>query len=117
MHAAEYTETDSIESELYIPFWYNIIAIGCLKELPEDSAQVQSAVEQVYKDMIDMVEDDINDGSGEYLTEAEFAEAFSEGISDMINDPELLKMVELQCGNGAAEYIIRAVQVFSNTRK
>ncbi len=116
-HAAEYTETDSIEAEQYIPFWYNIIAIGCLKELPEDSAQVQSAVEQVYKDMIDMVEDDINDGSGENLTEVELAEAFSEGISEMINDPELLKMVELQCGNGAAEYIIRVVQVFSNTRK
>lgn len=116
-HAAEYTETDSIEAEQYMPFWYNIIAIGCLKELPEDSAQVQFAVEQVYKDVMDMVKDDTNDGSGENLTEVELTEVFSEGISDMMNDPELLKMVELQCGNGAAEYIIRAVQEFSNTRK
>lgn len=84
--------------------------------MPEDSAQVQTAVEQSYKDMIEMAKED-EDDSDEDLTDAELAEAFLEGIQEMVNDPELLQMVELQCGEGAAEYIIRAVQVFCDSKK
>ena len=51
------------------------------------------------------------------MTDTELAEAFWEGIQEMVNDPELLQMVELQCGEGAAAYIIRAVQVFSDSKK
>ena len=84
--------------------------------MPEDSAQVQTAVEQSYKDMIEMAKED-EDDSDEDLTDAELAEAFLEGIQEMVNDPELLQMVELQYGEGAAEYIIRAVQVFCDSKK
>lgn len=84
--------------------------------MPEDSAQVQAAVEQSYKDMIEMAKED-EDDSDEDLTDAELAEAFLVGIQEMVNDPELLQMVELQCGEGAAAYIIRAVQVFSDSKK
>lgn len=115
-NAAEYTEADSAEAELYMPFWYNLVAIGCLMGRPEDSAQVQAAVEQSYRDMIEMAKEDEND-SDEDLTDAELAEAFWEGIHEMVNDPELLQMVELQCGEGAAAYIIRAVQVFRDSKK
>lgn len=114
-NAAEYTEADSAEAELYMPFWYNIVAIGCLMGRPEDSVQVQAAVEQSYKDMLGMAKEE-ND-SDEVLTEAELAEAFMEGMQEMVNDPELMQMVELQCGEGAAAYIIRAVQVFSDSKK
>lgn len=116
VNAAEYTEADSAEAELYMPFWYNIVAIGCFMGMPEDSAQVQTAVEQSYKDMIEMAKED-EDDSDEDLTDAELAEAFLEGIQEMVNDPELLQVVELQCGEGAAEYIIRAVQVFCDSKK
>lgn len=116
VNAAEYTEADSAEAELYMPFWYNLVAIGCFMGMPEDSAQVQTAVEQSYKDMIEMAKED-EDDSDEDLTDAELAEAFLEGIQEMVNDPELLQMVELQCGEGAAEYIIRAVQVFCDSKK
>lgn len=116
VNAAEYTEVDSAEAELYMPFWYNLVAIGCLMGMPEDSAQVQAAVEQSYKDMIEMAKED-EDDSDEDLTDAELAEAFLVGIQEMVNDPELLQMVELQCGEGAAAYIIRAVQVFSDSKK
>lgn len=115
-NAAEYTEADSAEAELYMPFWYNLVALGCLMGMPEDSAQVQSVVEQSYRDMIEMAKED-EDDSDEDLTDAELAEAFLEGIHEMVNDPELLQMVELQCGEGAAAYIIRAVQVFSDRKK
>ena len=114
--SAEYTEVDHAEAEMYMPFWYNLIAIGCYMGIPEDSEQVQAAVEVAYKNMIEMAAED-EDNTDENLTEAELAEAFFEGMQDMVNDPELLKMVELQCGNGATEYIIRAIQVFSNRKK
>ena len=116
VNAAEYTEADSAEAELYMPFWYNLVAIGCFMGMPEDSAQVQTAVEQSYKDMIEMAKED-EDDSDEDLTDAELAEAFLEGIQEMVNDPELLQVIELQCGEGAAEYIIRAVQVFCDSKK
>lgn len=115
-NSAEYTEADSAEVELYMPFWYNIIAIGCLMGMPEDADLVQAAVQQAYKDMIELAEED-EDASDEDVTEAELAEAFLEGIQDMVNDLELQQMVELQCGEGAVAYIVRAVQVFSDRKK
>ena len=116
INTAEYTETDSAEAELYMPFWYNIVAIGCLMGMPEGSVQVQAAIEQSYKDMVEMVKEDEGDMT-EDLTEAELAEAFLVGIQEILNDSELLQMVELQCGEGAASYIIQAVQVFSDNKK
>ncbi|MBQ9592837.1 MAG: MerR family transcriptional regulator, partial [Lachnospiraceae bacterium] len=53
-NASEYTEAESAEVELYLPFLYNLIAIGCLMGIPEDSPQVQATVEQSYGDMIEM---------------------------------------------------------------
>ena len=84
--------------------------------MPEDADQVQAAVQQAYKDMIELAEED-EDASDEDVTEAELAEAFLEGIQDMVNDLELQQMVELQCGEGAVAYIVRAVQVFSDRKK
>ena len=114
--SSEYTEVDHAEAELYMPFWYNLIAIGCYMGMPEDSEQVQASVEEAYKNMIEMAAEE-DDNPDENLTEAELAEAFYEGMQDMVNDPELSQMVELQCGNGATEYIIRAIQVFSDRKK
>ncbi len=118
---AEYTEADSAEVDFCMPFYYNIIAIGCLMGMPEDSEPVQAAVEQAYKYLIEMAKEDEED-SDEDVPEAELAEAFLEGIQCMVNegianDPELLQMFELQCGKGATSYIIRAVQVFSDKKK
>lgn len=111
--AAEYTEADSAEAELYMPFWYYLVAIGCLMGMPEDSAQVQAAVEQAYMNIIQIAKEDEDNPDEDWID----AESFGEGIHEMVNDPELLQMVELQCGEGAAAFIIRAVQVFSNSRK
>lgn len=116
VHSAEYSKTDNEEAELYMPFWYNLIAIGCFLGTPEDAKQVQITVEQAYSSMVEMVMADEDDDSGEELTEAELAEAFLEGIQDMVSDLELQQMVALQCGDGATEYIIRAVQLFCNKK-
>lgn len=114
VNAAEYTEADSVEAELYMPFMYNLVAIGCLMGMPENSVQVQTAVEQSYKDMVEISKEDDSD---ENLTDAELTDIFLEIIQEMINDPEILQILELQCGEGAAAYIIRAVQAFSDNKK
>lgn len=112
--SAEYAEFDNEEAELYMPFWYNIFAIGWLMRMPEDSVQVQAVVEQSYKDIVERVKEGNQD---ENLTEVELAEAFLECIQEMMHDPELLQLVEFQCGEGAVAYIIRAVQIFSDRKK
>lgn len=115
VHSAEYSEADNEEAELYMPFWYNLIAIGCFLGTPVDTKKVQITVEQAYKSMMEMVMADEED-SDEELTDEELAEAFLEGIQDMVSDPELQQMVDLQCGDGATEYIVRAVQLFSSKK-
>jgi len=115
VRSAEYSETDNEEAELYMPFWYNLIAIGCFFGTPENDKQVQGAVEQAYRSTMEMVMAD--EGSvSEELTEVELAEAFLEGVQDMVSDLELQRMIDLQCGDGATEYIIRAVQLFSSKK-
>lgn len=115
VHSAEYSEADNEGAELYMPFWYNLIAIGCFLGTPVDTKKVQITVEQAYKSMMEMVMADEED-SDEELTDEELAEAFLEGIQDMVSDPELQQMVDLQCGDGATEYIVRAVQLFSSKK-
>lgn len=115
LHTAEYSETDRTEAELYIPFWYNLIAIGSHLGKPMDSALVQHAVEEAYSCMEEIAVAD-EDNSAEKPTETELIESFTEGIQEMMSDLELRQMVDIQCGDGAAEYIVRAVQLFSSKR-
>lgn len=115
VHSAGYKEADNEEAELYIPFWYNLMAIGCLLGTPEDAKQVQVNIAQAYKNMTEIMMPD-EDNSAEELTEVELVETFSEGIQDMLSDPELQQMIDLQCGTGATEYIIRAVKLFSSKK-
>lgn len=115
-NSAEYTDTDCAEMELYMPALYNILAIGCLMGVPEDSAQVQAAVEQSYRDIIKIAKEG-EDESDEELAETELADFFTEYTQEMMNDPEFQHIVEFQCGKGATEYIIRATQVFCDGKK
>lgn len=115
-NSAEYTETDGAEAELCMTLGYSLMAIGCLMGMPEDSAQVQAVVEQCYKQMIEIAKEEDED-LNEDVTEGELAEAFMEGIQEVVDDPELQRTVDLHCGEGAVAYIIRAVQVFRDSKK
>ncbi len=115
-NSAEYTEADCADMDLYLPPLYNILAIGCLMETPEDSAQVQAAVEHSCRDAIKIAKEGEND-SDEELTEMELADFFTKYMQEMMNDPEFQHIVEFQCGKGATEYIIRATQVFCDSKK
>lgn len=42
VHSAEYSEADNEGAELYMPFWYNLIAIGCFLGTPVDTKKYKS---------------------------------------------------------------------------
>lgn len=111
IYSAEYSESDNKEAELYILFWYHLIAIGCFLRVPANSASTQSVVGDAYKYMMDIVmndEDDRGSSSGNEITDA-----FFEAIQDIVSNSEIAQIIELQCGRGAADYIIKAVRIFS----
>ena len=115
VQSAEYSEADNEETQLYMPFVYNLIAIGCFLGTPADEKEVQITVEQAYKSMMKIVMAE-KDDSDEELTDEKLAEAFLERIQDVLSNPELKQMIDHQFGNGATEYIVRAVQLFSSKK-
>ena len=115
VQSAEYSEADNEETQLYMPFVYNLIAIGCFLGTPADEKEVQITVEQAYKSMIKIVMAE-KDDSDEELTDEKLAEASLERIQDVLSNPELKQMIDHQFGNGATEYIVRAVQLFSSKK-
>ena len=115
VQSAEYSEADNEETQLYMPFVYNLIAIGCFLGTPADEKEVQITVEQAYKSMMKIVMAE-KDDSDEELTDEKLAEASLERIQDVLSNPELKQMIDHQFGNGATEYIVRAVQLFSSKK-
>lgn len=116
IHSAEDSEEDFKEAEMFFPFWYNLTAIGCFLGTPVDNEQVQIAVREAYKCMLEIAQNE-DDGFENTSEENEYAEEFSEGIQDMIYDPEIQLMIDLQCGKGAADYIVQATKAFGNSAK
>lgn len=115
VQSAEYSEADNEETQLYMPFVYNLIAIGCFLGTPTDEKEVQITVEQAYKSMMKIVMAE-KDDSDEELIDEKLAEASLERIQDVLSNPELKQMIDHQFGNGATEYIVRAVQLFSSKK-
>jgi len=113
---ADCTQEETEEFELYTSFVYSIFAIGCLMRMPENCDQVQAVVEQAYKDMLRIAKSD-EEFDDEALSETELADAFREEFLELLNEPEIIRMLELQCGSGALDYIIRAVQEFAGRKK
>lgn len=46
------------------------------------------------------------------ITPLEIAEAISEAITEMLSDPDLIAMLEAQCGENTTTYIIEAVKTY-----
>ena len=100
--------------------WYLVTAIGCLKESPADSAEVQSCVLNFLENIIQLgmfEEEDMTDENGNpYPQEVMLyvaALAMEEAIDDMIGDEEVTKMIEMQCGDGAKAFIKLALHMYS----
>ena len=110
----ESTEVDRADTELFTPFIISIIsifAIGGLTEQPEDSAPVQAAVEQSYHEWFKFAQHCDDAFQDEDSSDPDNIEFYLEFLQDMLSIQEFQKL-DLQLGEGAAAYIIRAVQVF-----
>lgn len=119
-HTAEYSEQDKEDALKYLPMWYLVTAIGCLKESPADSEAVQSCVLNFLENLIQLgmfEEEDMTDENGNpYPQEVMLymaALAMEEAIDDMINDTDVKNMIEMQCGDGAQEFIKLALHAYS----
>ncbi|MGF2190880.1 MerR family transcriptional regulator [Vagococcus fluvialis] len=119
VHYSEYTEIDDIESKLFISFLYNLIAVGSFLGTPEDTKKVQVMVNELFKSMMEIIIfiADKDDDFEESLIGEELAEGFLEFIQDILSDSEWHQdIIDTQYGDGATEYIIRAVRLFSDKK-
>lgn len=116
IESSDNTDVDNEEAEIQMPFWYSIIAIGCLQEMSEHSEQVQAAVKYAYTKRIELMKASEEDSNDE-LAMKESPEGFLEELRDLIEDSEFVQIIDLHCGDGAASFIVRATQVFCKKTK
>ena len=108
--ASDYSDEDMKEANLYLPFWYQLIAIGCLADGKSDSENVQQCVKNYYTYIVDNLldEEDLED-----CTEKEIAETMQKVTQEMLTDGEIQEFFMLQCGKNSLKFIIEALQVFA----
>lgn len=116
VHLAEFNETDNTMMELFLLFWFNLTATASFLGTPEDTQEVQDTVNEVYRSLIEIDMEGEDDAFKGKLDEEVYADEFLEAIQDMLSIPVLKQMINLQFEDGASEYIIRAVQVFTNKK-
>lgn len=116
--SASYDEYEAKEAELYMPFWYTLIAIGCYKDKPYDTPEVIECVKNFIDSMMYIVTSDVEyEEADEEVSESELAEYMGECIEEMLTDEEISNMIEFQCGVGASAYIINAVNEYAKMLK
>lgn len=116
--SASYDEYEAKEAELYMPFWYALVAIGCYKDKPYDALEVIECVKTFIDSMMHIVtSDEEYEEDNEEISEGELAEYMGECIEEMLADEEMVNMLELQCGVGARTYIINAVNEYAKMLK
>lgn len=114
LNAANYDEADIEESNLYIPFWYQLIAIGCLMDETPDSQTVQECVQSYHDYLMEkLLEEDETEDMDE-CTEKDVAKLLQEFTQEMFKDEEILEMITSQCGDEAADFIGKALQMYTD---
>lgn len=114
-HTSGYSTDDTKDAELYIPFWYQLVAIGLLHDKPVDAPDVVECAKSFCDYLTSMILADVESDNIEKdddITPLEVAEAISEAITEMLSDPDLIAMLETQCGENATTYIIEAVKTY-----
>lgn len=116
--SASYDENEAKEAELYMPFWYALVAIGCYKDKPYDAPEVIECVKTFIDSIIHIVtSDEEHEENDEKISESELAEYMEEYIEEMLADEDIVNMLEHQCGVGARNYIINAVNEYTEMLK
>lgn len=111
---SEYSNFNEEESELspdFFAFSVNLIALGSFLGNPIDSIPVQNAVKATYESFSKAIASE-EDPSEELLSEDDKIEIFYEVMQDTIKDPEFFGFIEQQCGDGALDFMIQAIQVY-----
>lgn len=119
--ASLYSDVDKDEAAMYLTVWYLASAIGCLKNESPTSKEVQECVIELCKYFIKAFEEDEEDTDDEDMPEELvlylMAKELSEGIGEMLTEPEVKKMLHLQCGEGAEGFIKLAMQGYCELNK
>jgi len=117
-HTSAYSIDDAKDAELYIPFWYQLVAIGLLHDKPVDAPEVVECAKSFCVCLMNIILADVESGNIEEdddITPSEVAEAISEAITEMLSEPDLIAMLETQCGEDTATYIIEAVKAYCSS--
>lgn len=109
----EYKEIDVKESELYIKNWYALVSIGCYKDMPLDSSEVVVCINNFVDSVFDICSYIDNH---EKVKEDEIIEIMGEFVEEMLSDKDVESSLELQCGTGAKEYIINAINEYAKNK-
>lgn len=110
---ATYNDAEQKEAELFIPFWYGLIAIGNLIGNPIESIKVKSAFDDVFFSLKKLVL--TNDDSHKKtlsFEDKDFAEILLDGTIEMVNDAEMKEAIKLHLTDGATDYIIQVIKYY-----
>lgn len=107
-----YSEADYADAEIYLPFMYNIIAIGCFIGTPIESKRVQAAVDFVFNEFKEAEAVENNPSGDVKLSDTEMVKTFMEDMLLMLADEDIQQIVNLHCGDRSVEYIAQAVKFY-----
>jgi len=112
--SAKLTDEELIDVEKYSPLYYHLLAIGFMKAYDPRTKIVQNSIHEFYKFFYEMIEEEENEKfTEEEVYSEEGADAFIEVVTDtFLADPETKELISVQCGEGAIEFIIKALKVF-----
>jgi DNA-binding transcriptional MerR regulator len=107
--AAELSDEDIIDDELYTPVLYELIALGCLKNEDINSPDVKNCFASFSKCVWDltMQDEDSEEIRRELsdISQEEFGQTLTETCQEFLEDEELTKLINLKCGDGASAFI------------
>jgi DNA-binding transcriptional MerR regulator len=117
-HTSGYSTDDAKDAELYIPFWYQLVAIGLLHDKPVDDPDVVECAKSFCDYLMNMILSDVESDDIEEdddITPSEVADGIGEALTEMLSEPELVEMLEMQCGKNSATFIVEAVKTYCSS--
>lgn len=107
---------DEKEMEDIFVIFLHLISIADCMGMPEDSEKVQREMEAVFRSIMRLYSEEETDIC-EILPREILLAIFLEFLQEYCSNTQLNQMFESFCGEGYAEYIIRAAHVFSENQK
>ena len=115
--SASDTAADRAEKQIYFPFWFQLTAVGCLREMEPAHPEVQECVRELCNALIDMIinDDDTSEEDREECRKAsEYEKAclLEEGLCEILEEPGVIDLFEQQCGQDAASFVQKAIREY-----